>query len=201
CEDEGVTAIFFPPADEMYPSDSSTWVVEEKVSQGFCAAARPTHFRGVTSVVTKLFNATLPHCAIFGKKDYQQLQVLRRMARDLNMPIEIIGAPIHREDSGLAMSSRNRYLSDDEKKRATAIYRSMSAVTDKLNNAQMTLEQARQYIANEIKNAGGELDYIETVNAENLEIVDQCQGIVRCLVAAKFGPARLIDNMEIYRGK
>ena len=199
CENEGTAAIFFPSAAEMYAADSSTWVNEEKVSQGFCAAARPTHFRGVTSVVTKLFNAVLPHVAVFGEKDYQQLQVLRRMVRDLNFPIEVIGAAIYREASGLAMSSRNRYLSDEERQSASIIYKSLQEVRQKLTSKSISLAEARDFIKKEITAVGGVVDYVETVNAENLQKSDECSARIRCLIAAHFGQARLLDNMDIYR--
>ncbi|MCM8530186.1 MAG: pantoate--beta-alanine ligase, partial [Lentisphaeraceae bacterium] len=100
CEEAGVDAIFFPSISEMYPGDSTTWVFEETLSLGFCGGSRPTHFRGVTTIVTKLYNAVLPDVAVFGEKDYQQLQVLSRMTRDLNFPIKILPGPIFREDTG-----------------------------------------------------------------------------------------------------
>jgi len=121
CERRGVHAIFSPDASEMYAPDASTWVVEERLSKGLCGLARPTHFRGVTTIVAKLFNAVLPDFAVFGQKDAQQAKVIQRMTRDLNFPVEIVVASIVREHDGLAMSSRNSYLSQAERQRALAI--------------------------------------------------------------------------------
>ena len=196
CIDNGVNAIFFPSNDEMYNQDSSTWVVEEKVSQGHCGASRPTHFRGVTSVVAKLYNAVLPDFAVFGEKDYQQLQVLKRMTRDLNFPITVLGAPIFREDSGLAMSSRNEYLKPDVRSAASVIFRSMNEASDSVKKSSMTFAEAKEYIAGQISAAGGKVDYVELVDRETLETLDDSTQPARCLVAAYFGPARLIDNID-----
>ena len=135
CEGKKVDAVFAPSAEEMYPKDSSTWVVEEKLSRGLCAKTRPTHFRGVTTVVAKLFLATLPHLAVFGQKDAQQLLVIKRMVRDLNFPIEIVAAPLVRGADGLALSSRNRYLSEEEHQRALVLSRSLRAAKPALEEA------------------------------------------------------------------
>ena len=196
CGKYEADVIFFPSVDEMYVEDASTWVNEEILSQGLCAAARPSHFRGVTTIVTKLYNAVLPDVAVFGEKDYQQLQVLKKMTMDLNFPIEIIPGEIWREESGLAMSSRNRYLSDKERNAALAIYMSLKQASEEVTES-TDLVLVRQKINDTITAAGGEVDYIETVNSESLEKVDIAQGGVRCLVAAHFGPARLLDNMQL----
>jgi pantoate--beta-alanine ligase len=196
CEAAGVDVIFFPSNEEMYFADKSIWITEETLSKDFCGASRPTHFRGVVTVVAKLFNATLPHFSVFGEKDYQQLQVLKRLVRDLNYPIEIIDGPIFREKDGLAMSSRNRYLSEDERRRALAINRSLREAVLKLSSG-VSLPEIRQFIHAEISLAGGEVDYIETVHSETLEKTDSKDVPVRCLVAAKFGPARLLDNLQL----
>ncbi|MCM8534587.1 MAG: pantoate--beta-alanine ligase [Lentisphaeraceae bacterium] len=196
CEEAGVDAIFFPSVSEMYPGDSTSWVSEEILSQGFCGGSRPTHFRGVTTIVTKLYNAVLPDVAVFGEKDYQQLQVLRRITRDLNFPIQILPGPIFRESSGLAMSSRNRYLSEQERKDSLIIYKSLKEAASRVEE-NSDLKAIRQFLTDEISSVGGNVDYIETVNADSLEKIDVAQGSVRCLVAAHFGPARLLDNIQL----
>ena len=167
CEAKNVDAVFAPEPSEMYCPDRSTWVVEEKLSQGLCAKTRPTHFRGVTTVVAKLFLATLPHIAVFGQKDGQQARVIKRMVRDLNFPIRIVISPIIREEDGLARSSRNKYLSEDEHKRALAISRGLFA----------------------LKAA------IEAVSEETLEPIHEIRGKMMFPVAAYFGKTRLIDNI------
>ena len=196
CEENGADTIFFPSVEEMYPEGASTWVNEELLSQDFCGASRPTHFRGVTTIVTKLYNAVLPDIAVFGEKDYQQLQVLTRMTRDLNFPIEVVPGPIWREEGGLAMSSRNRYLSEQDKKAALSIFNSMKDAAQKTTDG-TDLVSVRNTISENISAAGGKVDYIETVNSGTLEKLDVAEGGVRCLVAAHFGPARLIDNIQL----
>jgi len=118
CRTEGVDAIYYPSVDEMYPEGYQTYVTVERISLGLCGGDRPVHFRGVATVCTKLFNAVKPHVTVFGQKDYQQWQLIRRMAADMDMGIEVVGMPTVRESDGLAMSSRNKYLSPDERKRA-----------------------------------------------------------------------------------
>jgi len=194
CEARGVNAIFAPEASEMYPSTPSTWVVEESLSKGLCGKSRPVHFRGVTTVVTKLFNAVLPDVAVFGQKDAQQLAVLTRMTRDLNFPIRIVPGPIVREADGLAMSSRNKYLSPEERKNALSIFLSLrEAASVKFKNT----ADLRDFVSSRISAAGGKIDYVETVDAETLEPVENFgrKGLVA--VAAYFGTTRLIDNIII----
>ena len=196
CEEYGADAVFFPSVEEMYIPNASTWVNEEVLSQGYCGADRPTHFRGVTTIVTKLYNAVLPDVAVFGEKDYQQLQVLKKMTADLNFPIEVVPGKIWREESGLAMSSRNRYLSESEKEAALAIYKSLHMAADEVTEG-TDLIKVRQQIFARIVDAGGKIDYVETVDSETFEAVDTANGGIRCLIAAHFGPARLLDNMQL----
>ena len=197
CESRKVDAIFFPSNEEMYGSDSSTWVEELNLTGGLCGESRPGHFRGVTTVVAKLFNAVLPDAAVFGEKDFQQLQVLKRMTRDLNFPIEIIAAPIVREEGGLAMSSRNKYLSEQERESALSINRSMRQAIENIRSG-MNLSESLNGIAEKITQSGGKVDYIKAVDCGTLEeIKDLTENPSRLLVAAYFGPARLIDNMAI----
>lgn len=197
CEAKGVDAIFFPSNEEMYKKFSSTWVEETRLTAGLCGESRPGHFRGVTSVVAKLYNAVLPDFAVFGEKDFQQLQVLRRMTEDLNFPIEVLGAPIIREEGGLAMSSRNRYLSGEERESALTINQSMRKAIESLRSGQ-EVDQVLKTIATEISDSGGRVDYIKLVNAETLEELEKpIMQDMRLLVAAFYGPARLIDNMAV----
>lgn len=198
CEQNGADAIFAPAPAEMYCPDSSTWVTEEKLSRGLCGKSRPVHFRGVTTVVTKLLNATLPDVAVFGQKDAQQAMIIKRMTRDLNFPVEIIVAPIVRETDGLAMSSRNKYLSADERKRALAISASLRDAEKTLEaEGGKALDGIAEKIAERIAASGGKVDYVEILDAENLEQVSASTNTVLIAVAAFFGATRLIDNALI----
>ncbi len=190
CKAAGATAVFFPTPKNMYLERHSVYVTEEDLSKGLCGARRPGHFRGVCTVVAKLFNLAHPDFAVFGQKDYQQAQVIRRMARDLNFDIEIVVSPIVREKSGLAKSSRNTYLSEEEKSAALAISQSLKTV--KANGARVVTEQKR--IAQTLVNAGLRVDYIEFVNAQTLEPVKKVTRGVTVLIAAFSGKTRLIDN-------
>ncbi len=194
CESHGVDAIFAPSVGEMYPGGASTWVVEEKLSQGLCGKSRPGHFRGVTTVVAKLFNAVLPDIAVFGEKDFQQLKVLTKMVRDLNFPIKIIPGPIVREKDGLAMSSRNKYLSKDERERALSISRSLAEAEAMAGAGVRDAGKIAAAISKRISAAGGRVDYVEIVDAETLEPADKMDGPSLAAVAAFFGSTRLIDN-------
>ncbi len=196
CEERKVDAVFHPEASEMYPPDASTWVVEEKLSQGLCAKSRPTHFKGVATVVAKLFNATLPDIAVFGQKDAQQARVLKRMVRDLNFPVKIMIAPIIRERDGLALSSRNKYLSKDERERALVISRALLAAGAAVKSGATDAEALTDCVKAEIEAAGGKVDYVEAVDERTLEpVAEEIKGPVIFAVAACFGQTRLIDNM------
>ena len=198
CEQNGAAAVFAPAADEMYCPDRSTWVIEEKLSQGLCGKSRPVHFRGVTTIVAKLFNATLPDVAFFGQKDAQQAMIIKRMTRDLNFPIEIVVAPIVREADGLAMSSRNKYLSADERKRALAISAALRDAEQMLKaEGRKALDNIAQQIIDKIVAVGGKTDYVEILDAEDLESVSASTSVVLIAVAAFFGVTRLIDNALI----
>jgi pantoate--beta-alanine ligase len=198
CEQNGAAAVFAPAADEMYCPGRSTWVIEEKLSQGLCGKSRPVHFRGVTTVVAKLFNATLPDVAVFGQKDAQQAMIIKRMTRDLNFPVEIVVAPIVREADGLAMSSRNKYLSADERKRALAISAALRDAEQMLKSeGRKALDSIARKILDKIAAAGGKTDYVEILDAENLESVSAATRTVLIAVAAFFGATRLIDNVLI----
>ena len=200
CLEAGADVLFAPEAAEMYCPDSSTWVLEEKLTRGLCGKSRPTHFRGVTTVVAKLFNATLPDVAVFGQKDAQQALVIQRMVRDLNFPVKIIIAPIVRETDGLAMSSRNKYLSADERARAVVISASIFEAEHDLRNADLcTIPAIINRVNAAIANAGGLVDYVELLDADTLEAVVESSSQLLLAVAAFFGKTRLIDNVVISR--
>lgn len=190
----GVAAAFLPSPAAMYAPDHSTYVEETSLSKGLCGAKRPGHFRGVCTVVAKLFNIVHPDFAVFGRKDYQQAQVVKRMVRDLDFGVRIVVAPIVREEDGLAMSSRNRYLSKDERAAALAISRSLSTARPGAKAA----DECRR-IADEIRKSALKVDYVEIVDSETLERVDRTMPGNCILAAAYAGKTRLIDNMQIKR--
>ena len=193
----GVDIAFVPPADEMYPDGFQTFVQVRELEQGLCGGTRPGHFIGVATVVLKLFNIVEPHVAFFGEKDYQQLQVIKRMVRDLHLPIEVVGLPIVREADGLAMSSRNAYLSSEERARALTLSRALGAAREAFaageRGAEALLGAARAVIDAE---PGVRLDYLELREATSLRT---CEGTVTMpavmAVAAFVGKTRLIDNL------
>lgn len=195
-EDKKVDAVFAPTPQEMYPAPITCYVSERKLSKGLCAKTRPTHFDGVTTVVTKLFNAVLPDLAVFGQKDAQQARVLKRMVRDLNFPIRMVIAPIVREADGLAKSSRNKYLSTAERQNALVLSRSLREARAKLEKGERDLTRLTAEIAAKITAAGGKVDYVEAVDAEELDPVTEYRDRpVMIALAAYFGTTRLIDNL------
>jgi pantoate--beta-alanine ligase len=183
--------------DEVYAPDRSIIILEQSLSSLLCGASRPGHFDGVCTIVAKLFNLVQPDDAIFGKKDYQQLAIIRRMVRDLNVPVHVIGIPTVREPSGLAMSSRNAYLSEEEKQRATAIYRGLLAAKAAI------LEGERDFVAIEARQAellrgeGFKVDYFAIRRLEDLAVPTIDERHLAILVAAWLGRARLIDNIHL----
>jgi pantoate--beta-alanine ligase len=191
----GVDVLFAPTAREMYPAGYQTWVDVERITLPLCGASRPGHFRGVTTVVAKLFNAVLPHVALFGKKDFQQLAVIRRMASDLNMAIEIVGMPIVREADGLAMSSRNAYLSAAERQSALCLSRAINRAREQYR--QETTEVAA-LCAGVLSLIGAEpravIDYAEFRDGGTLEEVTTAGDNTLLALAVRIGKTRLIDN-------
>jgi pantoate--beta-alanine ligase len=191
----GVDVLFAPTAREMYPAGYQTWVDVERITLPLCGASRPGHFRGVTTVVTKLFNAVLPHAALFGKKDFQQLAVIRRMASDLNMAIEIVGMPIVREADGLAMSSRNAYLSADERQSALCLSRAINLAREQYRQGTIDMAELRAGVLSII---GAEpravIDYAEFRDGGTLEEVTTTGDDTLLALAVKIGKTRLIDN-------
>lgn len=195
CEAHGATAVFAPKPESMYASDRSIWVDETTLSKVLCGKSRPIHFRGVLTVVSKLFNLTLPDVAVFGKKDAQQAIIIKRMVRDLNFPVEIVLGDLIRDTDNVAMSSRNRYLTEDERTRARSISQSVFAAEAKLKAEGVSAVNA--VIAEAVKRisgAGGVVDYVEVRDADNLEDPTAESKELLFAVAAVFGTTRLIDN-------
>jgi len=191
----GVDVLFVPTAAEIYPPGYQTYVNVEKITLPLCGGSRPGHFRGVTTVVAKLFGITQPHIAFFGRKDFQQLVVIRQMTADLNMPVKIIGLPIVRETDGLAMSSRNAYLSDQERSEAlclkAAIDRVKKSFKDGVRSSLALKNTALEIIS---KSISASVDYIEFCDSTTLESVAQVDGSTLMALAVKIGKTRLIDN-------
>jgi len=194
CREAGAQVVFLPPVSAMYAPDASVSVNEERLSAGLCGAKRPGHFRGVCTVVAKLFNITLPHVAVFGQKDYQQVAVIRRMVRDLDFPVELVVAPIVREADGLAMSSRNVYLNGDERLRALGLSRALQVAADAVAAGPCGADEVRRSMGEVLEQHALKLDYVEIVEAETLEPVAQAARGNVALIAVYCGKTRLIDN-------
>ncbi len=194
CTEAGIQAIYAPTGDSMYPAGYSTYVTVENVSEGLCSRTRPHFFRGVATVVTKLFNAVLPDRAYFGQKDAQQCAVIKRMARDLDMGIDIIEMPIIREPDGLAMSSRNRYLGPEDRQRALCLSRSLFQAEKMLQAGERSAAVLIQAVREGMDAVN--IDYVELVDADSMQPVDRVEQPVVLAVAALVGPARLIDNIK-----
>ena len=195
CEAHGATAVFAPQPEDMYASDRSIWVDETVLSKVLCGKSRPIHFRGVLTVVSKLFNLTLPDVAVFGKKDAQQAIIIKRMVRDLDFPVEIVLGDLIRDTDNVAMSSRNRYLTEDERVRARSISQSVFAAEAKLKSEGVkAVSEVIEDAVKRISNAGGVVDYVEVRDADNLEEPTSNSKELLFAVAAVFGTTRLIDN-------
>ncbi len=194
CRERGVAAVFLPQAAVMYAGDASVSVIEEGLSGRWCGASRPGHFNGVCTVVAKLFNIALPDVAVFGQKDYQQAAIIKRMVRDLNFPLEVVVAPIIRDDDGLAKSSRNGYLSITEREMGLGLSRALglarAAVVTGESDAGEVVRRMRQHLTE----AGLRVDYVGIADAETLEPVAVLAAGQVALVAAYAGKTRLIDN-------
>ena len=193
CTAHGADAVFAPTVEEVYPPGDSAIVDETGLSRGLCGAQRPGHFRGVCTVVAKLFNILRPEAAIFGEKDYQQLAIIRRMARDLFFGIEIIGHPIVREPDGLALSSRNRYLGPEERRRAATFPAALKQATEE-PDPQSIVARAGELIA---QGTGSAPEYVELVDAETLEPLAALDRPAVLAAAVKIGETRLIDNVRL----
>ena len=187
--------LYTPAAAAMYPPGYQTYVEVEQLSQGLCGASRPGHFRGVATVVLKLFNQVQPHIAVFGEKDYQQLAVIKRLVADLDLPVEVVGRPIVREPDGLALSSRNTYLNPEERAAALCLYRSLIAarelVVSGAKSRDNILEAVRQIITS---TPHTRIDYLALVDPETLREVETIKEEARLLLAVWVGNTRLLDN-------
>lgn len=195
CREVGVDVIFYPGDRDMYPEHYQTYVHVEGVTENLCGLSRPGHFRGVATVCAKLFNIVKPHVAVFGKKDFQQLVVIRRMVEDLNMDLEIIGLPTVREPDGLAMSSRNTYLKPDEREAALSLSRSLLLAKTLYEkgerDAGKIIEEVTRFIG---RHPEGKIDYVKICDTTTMKDVNRLQGKEVIALAVRVGVARLIDN-------
>lgn len=195
CEAAGASLIFHPEPSEMYLDGYSTFVDMSTLTGGLCGKTRPIHFRGVCTVVSKLFNIVTPDRAYFGQKDAQQLAVIRHMVRDLNFGIEIVGCPIIREEDGLAKSSRNTYLNAEERAAATILSKALKEGKAALESGERDAAKVKQIVADKINSEKlSKIDYVEIVDWNNLEPVEKVTDDVLCAVAVYIGKTRLIDN-------
>jgi pantoate--beta-alanine ligase len=199
AEEVGVNILFAPEGSDMYPPNHQTIVRVEKVTRNLCGRSRPTHFQGVTTVVLMLFEIVMPHVAIFGEKDYQQLATIQQMVRDLHMSVEVLGMPTVREADGLAMSSRNTYLLPEERKAALSLYRSLQKAKGLLQKGERKVDRILHEM-NEILQSEPlvRIDYVQICDARTLQDVDRIERDVVVALAAYLGKTRLIDNL-VYR--
>jgi pantoate--beta-alanine ligase len=197
CGEAGADLVFCPDPGEIYPAGFQTQVEVTELSKGLCGAHRPGHFRGVATVVLKLLNVFAPEAAIFGEKDYQQLLVVRQMARDLALPVEVVGFPIVREADGLAMSSRNSALSAEERRRATGLYRSLFTAQERFAAGERRPEILTQAATDVLVTAGAIPEYVELRDADTLQPATEAALGQRLLLAAHVGRTRLIDNVAL----
>ncbi|HLF24174.1 MAG TPA: pantoate--beta-alanine ligase [Burkholderiales bacterium] len=194
-EKEQIDVLFHPPVAEMYPAGVETHVEVERLSLPLCGAARSGHFRGVATIVTKLFNIVRPHAAIFGEKDYQQLQVIRQLVRDLSMNVEIVGHPIVRESDGVAMSSRNSYLTPDERRAAVCLSQSLCKAERLFRRGEKSARAIIDRVASVLAEQPlAQVEYVKLCDAETLTDIDQIRGTALLALAVRIGRARLIDN-------
>jgi len=197
-ETAGCRIVFAPAKEEMYPAPMLTTVKVTCVTDGLCGPFRPGHFDGVATVVTKLLMMAMPDRGYFGEKDFQQLQVIKTMVRDLAMPMEIVGMPTVRESDGLAMSSRNRYLSVAERVTARQLYREMNAVAQTVRDGRSSCSEATAAASNSLLAAGfDKVEYLTVVDAETLQPVEKIAGPARIVAATRLGRTRLIDNIAV----
>ncbi len=201
CEMAGVDYIFYPEVEEMYPEPYYTYVEVEKLQEPLCGKFRPGHFRGVTTIVTKLFNIVMPDIAYFGFKDYQQYVIIKQMVKDLNIPVKIKGLPIVREKDGLAMSSRNKYLTPEERKEATLLYKSLLKARELIkkgekNPSRIKEEMKKILLSGKIIKLE-KIDYISIVDPATLEELKKVDRECIIALAVRIGKARLIDNIRV----
>lgn len=198
AKDLKVNVVFAPSSDELYPEDYSTFVEEDRLSKKLCGPYRPGHFKGVTTVVAKLFNIVRPHIAVFGRKDAQQVLIIRKMITDLNYPIRLIVVPTIREKDGLACSSRNKYLNPRERKEAAVIYKALRNAAVAVRKGMQSARKVETLVREVLSSSPlAKVEYVEIVNPETLEPVKQVSGKTLIAVAVRIGKARLIDNIFV----
>lgn len=198
CRQAGVDTIFRPTSAEMYAPNRSVFVDETALSAVLCGRSRPGHFRGVCTVVTKLFHVLNPNAAVFGEKDFQQLAIIRRMVRDLDFQIEIIGVPTVREDDGLACSSRNQYLNAAERKQAPALRAALLVGRDAVQAGERSTERVVESVRRRVETASlARIDYLAAVDADDLQARDTIEQNALIALAVFFGQTRLIDNIRL----
>ena len=198
-QDLGVDILFSPTVEQMYPSGYDTYIIQEKLPNRLCGAFRPGHFRGVLTVVLKLLNIVQPHKAYFGHKDFQQSVVIRQMVRDLHLPVEIRVMPTVREPDGLAMSSRNQYLSSEERQRALCLYKGLVQAKEMVRRGIVCAKEVKKTVQKLIESTEGvRLEYVEIVEPNHLEPVETIKRGHVMALAAWVGKARLIDNMVLW---
>ncbi len=199
CENIGAAAVFCPNSEDMYPKGFETWVELEKLPLHLCGLSRPVFFKGIATVVAKLFNIVNPHVALFGEKDFQQLALIKRMVKDLCFDIEVVGVPIVREEDGLAMSSRNKYLSDTERPEALRLSQSLAMAREMVElgttQADRIADSARTYLEACSKIA---VDYVSLCDPNTLDEVQIIEGPTLMAIAVMLGKTRLIDNMVLH---
>jgi pantoate--beta-alanine ligase len=202
CRKAGVDVVFAPTAKEMYGDGNLTWVNVEKLTGPLCGQFRPGHFRGVATICAKLFNIVLPDIAFFGQKDAQQAAVIKRMVADLNMPLRIVVCPTVRQPDGLAVSSRNQYLTPEQKKDAALLYKSLQKCREMVEGGVRSVPEITAQMR-KILNSSPliEIEYISIVDAETLEAIDRISGRVLAALAVRIGSTRLIDNILLDVGK
>jgi len=198
AEEVGVDVLFTPTTEAMYPPDYCTYVTVERITEHLCGASRPGHFRGVATVVLKLFNIVQPHRAYFGEKDFQQLAVIRRLVTDLNLDVEIVPMPIVREPDGLAMSSRNDYLNAEERQAALVLSRALRHAEALVASGERDAERIRQAVVDMIRAEPlADIDYVAVVDPQTFEAVPVMAERTLLALAVRIGPARLIDNVVL----
>lgn len=197
----GNTLVFAPSAEEIYPEGMArqTKVIVPEVSEGHCGASRPGHFEGVATVVTMLFNMVQPDVAVFGEKDFQQLAVIRKMVRDLMIPVQVVGAPTVREEDGLAKSSRNGYLSETERAKAPVVFQTLQNTSEQVQQGRSDFDALEQEARDALASAGLRPDYFNIVSSRTLKPATENDREITLLVAAFLGTTRLIDNLTISR--
>ena len=195
--EHAVNIVFFPTPQQMYPPGYRTWIEVEELSHVLCGKSRPTHFRGVATVVAKLMNIVRPDLMFLGEKDYQQIVVLERLIADLNFHTRIVRCPIVREADGLAMSSRNKYLSDEERSRALCLRQALQMAQTAFENGMNSPARLRNIMEGHVHNCGGKVDYFTFAHPETLQPVEVIERGTRALGAVYIGKTRLIDNLAI----